>query len=575
MVQRNGDEQHDRPRSAQEVPEFLTRPRTSASAGGADPSATGAGRAVGRQATDGAGRTSTSHPGAGVGTGMGTGTSRTTGTFPRQGTGRMPRQASPSAAPHPRRAPAAPHGGASASSSGHTAPGSGGTAPGRGPAAPRPVRRAVHHEPGEAYIRRVEMPHGSVADRRAGEFRHTAAPRDFKTRTPLAAIVAAALAVVLVAGGCLWYFALREVETTINGQQETVRVNSLLRDVLQDNDYFGVTPGNLLSITGNVIDADGGGNVIVTRDGTELTAEELDQARVGGGETFTVADGPDETEASHEETVDAMPQVQMERGGAVQYVSQWGKRGKKIVTVGDTSGETVDKEVVEPATDMVVSSINLSPQGESCVALTFDDGPSAYTADILAILKEKGAVATFFNLGTSVASRPEDAKAVVEAGMELASHTNTHENLPDLDRESLRSEISSAFDTIETATGERPRMIRAPYGAFTAAEWGRAGDLISCNVLWNIDTLDWKRPGAQAITNAVLNNVRNGSIVLMHDGGGDRSQDIEALPGIIDGLRERGYKLVTVSELMERDGRVPEDVIAGTVSAPDGVDMPE
>ena len=78
-----------------------------------------------------------------------------------------------------------------------------------------------------------------------------------------------------------------------------------------------------------------------------------------------------------------------------------------------------------------------------------------------------------------------------------------------------------------------------------------------------------------AITSAVLNGARNGSIVLMHDGGGNREQDIEALPGIIDGLRERGYTLVTVSELMRLDGRVPEEVIEGTVSLPEGAVMPE
>ena len=164
---------------------------------------------------------------------------------------------------------------------------------------------------------------------------------------------------------------------------------------------------------------------------------------------------------------------------------------------------------------------------------------------------------------------------LVDAGCELASHTNAHQNLPTLDRDALRQEITSAADALEQASGVRPQMMRAPYGAFTEVEWARAGDIISTNVLWSIDTLDWERPGAAAITSAVLNGARNGSIVLMHDGGGNREQDIEALPGIIDGLRERGYTLVTVSELMRLDGRVPEEVIKGTVSLPEGAVMPE
>ena len=169
----------------------------------------------------------------------------------------------------------------------------------------------------------------------------------------------------------------------------------------------------------------------------------------------------------------------------------------------------------------------------------------------------------------------DGCRAIVDAGCELASHTNAHQNLPTLDRDALRQEITSAADALEQASGVRPQMMRAPYGAFTEVEWARAGDIISTNVLWNIDTLDWERPGAAAITSAVLNGARNGSIVLMHDGGGNRGQDIEALPGIIDGLRERGYTLVTVSELMRLDGRVPEEVIKGTVSLPEGAVMPE
>ncbi len=133
---------------------------------------------------------------------------------------------------------------------------------------------------------------------------------------------------------------------------------------------------------------------------------------------------------------------------------------------------------------------------------------------------------------------------------------------------------ASAADAIEQASGVRPQMIRAPYGAFTATEWARSADLISCNVLWNIDTLDWKLPGASSITNNVLTNAYNGAIALMHDGGGNRSQDVEALPAIIDGLRADGYELVTVSELMELDGRFPEDVVNGTVEMPEDAVLP-
>lgn len=399
-------------------------------------------------------------------------------------------------------------------------------------------------------------------------------PRRGRGREALAVIgLFAVLLVGAAVGG--WYFFLRDVTVLVNGQPVSVRVNTPLTNLLSDYDHFGVQPGKLLSVNGNVIDEQGGVPCTVTYNGEELAEKDFGRVLAREGDELSVGDGTDVEEPSHEEEAVLAPGVQKERGGAVQFVSQWGKAGKKTVRKGERSGETVDVEVIEPATDMVVSSINLEPKDGSYVALTFDDGPSKYTPEILKILEEKDATATFFNLGKSAADYPDYCKDVVKAGCELASHTNAHQNLPKLDRNTLRSEITSAADALERASGTRPQMIRAPYGAFTEVEWGRAGDLISANVLWNIDTLDWERPGAEAIVNAVLSGARNGAIILMHDGGGNREQDIEALPDIIDGLRERGYTLVTVSELMKLDGRVPDEVIEGTVQMPKDATLPE
>lgn len=392
-----------------------------------------------------------------------------------------------------------------------------------------------------------------------------------------AAVAVIGLFVVLLLGAATggWYFFLREVTVSVNGQSVATRVNTPLTNLLSEHECFGMQPGRLLSVNGNVIDERGGVTCTVTYNGEELAESDFGRVLMREGDELTVGNGTDVEEPSHEEEAVLAPAVQKDRGGAVQFVSQWGKAGKKTVRKGERSGETVDVAVIEPATDMVVSSINLEPKGGPYIALTFDDGPSEYTPEILDILKEKDATATFFNLGNSAAKYPEYCRDIVEAGCELASHTNAHQNLPTLDRDSLRAEITSAADTLEQASGERPQMIRAPYGAFTEVEWGRAGDLISANVLWNIDTLDWERPGADAIVSAVLDGARNGAIVLMHDGGGNREQDIEALPKIIDGLRERGYTLVTVSELMKLDGRVPEAAIEGTVQMPDDAALPE
>ena len=401
-------------------------------------------------------------------------------------------------------------------------------------------------------------------------------PRPRRRRTSAAAAIVV-LFVLLVAGAAVggWYTLLRDVTVTVNGEAVSTRVNTPLTALLSDNARFGAQPGRLLSVAGNVLDERGGTDCAVTYNGAPLAESDFAGTMLAEGDELTVADGSDVEEPSHEEEAPLLPGIQKEAGGAIQFVTQWGRAGKKTVRLGERSGETVDVAVIEPAADMVVSSINPAPAGGSYIALTFDDGPSVYTPDILAILKEKKAPATFFNLGTSVAKDPAGAQAIVDAGCELASHTNAHQNLPALDRDSLRAEITAAADTLEQATGVRPAFIRAPYGAFTEVEWARAGDVVAANVLWNIDTLDWKLPGSGAITSEVLSNAYNGAIALMHDGGGNRSQDVEALPGIIEGLQADGYELVTVSELMELDGRFPEDVVNGTVKMPEDAVLPE
>lgn len=395
----------------------------------------------------------------------------------------------------------------------------------------------------------------------------------------LATVALIVVALALIGGGAttyLWWTQWRQITVSVNGEEVRVHPDATIASLLSEHDYFGVKAGRLLSINGNVIDAAGGERCAVERSDRKVSYANLDKVQLGDHDKLKVTDGADVTEGSHVERRRQDPQVKKDGHGAVQYVSQWGKAGEKDVQVGERSGETIDKQVITAAQDMVVTGRNPVPQdGGKYVALTFDDGPSSYTQPILDVLKDKGAVATFFNLGDEMKKSPELSKAVVAGGNELASHTNTHQDLPKLDRDALRQEISSALDTLASTTGVKARMIRAPYGAFTPTEWARSGDLISCNVLWNVDTLDWKRPGADAIKNEVLSNVRNGSIVLMHDGGGNRSQDVEALPAIIDELRAQGYQLVTVGELMRLDGGFPADVVAGTVQMPEDAVLPE
>ena len=414
--------------------------------------------------------------------------------------------------------------------------------------------------------------HGVVSLKKS-KFTLSAKGHTDRSHVPL--IVLCAL-VVLTAVGVGWMWFLRPVHITVNDQAKQVRIGTSLDKYLADNNYFDVQPGKLLSVGGNVIDERGGDRCAVSVNGKEVRPSDMSDLKLEDGNAVTVGNGADTTEEHTEETVDVAPGIQMDKGGAIQFVSQWGKAGKKKVWHGKTSGETVDKEVVQEATDMKIASLTPKPSdGGKYIALTFDDGPSSYTQQILDILAQKGVHATFFNLGNQASGKPELTRAVLDGGHELASHTNRHQDLPTLGRDDLRSEITSAFDTLEGASGKRLQMIRAPYGAFTDVAWARTAALISCNVLWNIDTLDWKRPGAAAITDMVLSHAFNGSIVLMHDGGGNRSQDVEALPDIIDKLKAQGYTFLTVSELMAKDSRFPKDVVDGTVAMPKDAVLPE
>ena len=282
-----------------------------------------------------------------------------------------------------------------------------------------------------------------------------------------------------------------------------------LAEVLEEHDYFGAVPGRLLSVGGNVLEERGGEPCAVSRQGEQLAPEQVEGARIQEGDVFTVADGTDTEEASTEETQEIAPGIHRETGGAIQFVSQWGKAGSKRVKTGEVSGETAE-EVLEEPQDMVVSSVNPRPSSGKYVALTFDDGPSSYTPQILEILKEKGVRATFFNLGSQAQSNPSGSRAIVEAGQELASHTMAHRNLSTVDRDTLRSEISDAFDSIEGAGGGATTVIRPPYGDYddevvlTARKNGYEV------VQWNVDSLDWKEIPAEEIVQRVTGKVQPG-----------------------------------------------------------------
>ncbi|NUU20833.1 MAG: polysaccharide deacetylase family protein [Streptomycetaceae bacterium] len=181
---------------------------------------------------------------------------------------------------------------------------------------------------------------------------------------------------------------------------------------------------------------------------------------------------------------------------------------------------------------------------ERCVALTFDDGPSPQTPQLLDILARHRAPATFFVVGDAVAAAPAPVRRAVAEGHAIGNHTGSHARLSALTPEAARAEIERDADAVLGAAGVRPTLLRPPFGAFTTAL--RAGPYPM--VLWDTDTLDWQHRDARRTVREAMAHVRPGSIVLMHD---TLAETVDAVPELIRRLRAAGYHLVTVPQLFD------------------------
>lgn len=181
--------------------------------------------------------------------------------------------------------------------------------------------------------------------------------------------------------------------------------------------------------------------------------------------------------------------------------------------------------------------------GPKVIALTIDDGPSpVYTPQILRLLERHRVTASFSMIGQSVTYYPGIARDVADAGHTIVNHTWNHVNLTRLSSAQTRAEISRAADAIHTAAGARPVMFRAPYGAWSRATLEYCASEGLTPLDWSVDPRDWARPGSAAIIQNIMRNTRTGSIILEHDGGGDRSQTVAALEVVIPRLLDEGYR---------------------------------
>lgn len=188
---------------------------------------------------------------------------------------------------------------------------------------------------------------------------------------------------------------------------------------------------------------------------------------------------------------------------------------------------------------------------EKKIAITFD---CAWGGDdipqIIEILKNYNIKATFFMVGSWIDKYPDNVKALDKQGHEIANHSDTHVDMTSIDQERIKTEIQNANNKIETLTGKKNQLFRAPYGAYNDKLIKTAKSIEQYVIQWDVDSLDWKELGVEAMTNRVLNKVGNGSIILFHN---DTKYTLQALPVIIEKLQAQGFKFVTVNNLLIKE----------------------
>lgn len=183
------------------------------------------------------------------------------------------------------------------------------------------------------------------------------------------------------------------------------------------------------------------------------------------------------------------------------------------------------------------------------IAITFDDGPHPQnTPRLLDMLRARNIKATFFVIGRNVDLYPQVVRSTVAEGHEIANHSYTHRLLSKLSDSEIRQDLARCRDAVSRAAGYSMRVMRPPYGGLQPrqrvlvhSEFGYP------TILWSVDPLDWKRPGAGVVTSRILRGASSGGIVLSHD---LHSQTVDAMPATLDGLLRRGFRFVTVSQLI-------------------------
>ena len=380
---------------------------------------------------------------------------------------------------------------------------------------------------------------------------------DFFTRGSLIAVaVVVVLAIVGIFAFNNW-MGSKPVEVTLNGDQVTISGAERSVGGLLDNNVVSVTPGNYVAVDGSTIRQGEG-----TRCTAKVNGNDTDDMgmHLNGGDKIEISNGTDITEPYTDSEPQTLPhKTELKGVGAVHLYSNNAQDGEQVTRTGKESGVTTTVTTKEPI-DNIVQYYNVNSNGDKVIALTFDDGPwDKQTDEILDTLEQNDAKATFFTVGQCISGHEKELQRAASMGCEIGTHTWDHAegsgegvSLIKMSTDERKQEVQKGLEAIKNATGQEASTIfRCPGGNFDTSVATDLEGIVTAEIGWNVDTTDWKKPGADVIAQRIQ-SAGPGNIILMHDGGGDRSQTIEGLRQALPKLKEQGYNFITVQELLEK-----------------------
>lgn len=367
-------------------------------------------------------------------------------------------------------------------------------------------------------------------------------------------MLAAIAAVIVIGGGGFLYVQSLPVTIVLNGSSVPISGDKTVADALRATG-IKPTPGDLIAVDGSLLEKGKGEALNALINGTSTTDLTV---KLSNGDTVDLNNGNPIEEPSSI-TEEAVPYAFETQGnGPLHFVEGQGADGIKQTKTGNISGLTVEEVAQEP-TNIVRRNMSPNVGEDKVIALTFDDGPwKDSTAAILDVLAQNGAKATFFTVGDRIDGAGVDlVKRAASEGHQICTHSFDHAsgdgqavNLGYMKPEDQIIEVEKGYEAIKSATGaDASHVFRAPGGNYGEDVMRNIGTLVSVEVGWNIDSQDWKKPGAGPIVDQVK-SAQPGSIVLMHDGGGDRSQTVAALKEALPSLKAEGYRFITMDELL-------------------------